>query len=60
METLAGSLIGQISPIALTQAGSFFLQKLIGILATHYPASPALHLIKDEIIGNLDQVNCDC
>ena len=51
-------MTGQISHTALTQAGSFFLQKLIGILSTHYPASPALLLIKDEIIQELDQVSC--
>ena len=51
-------MIGQISHTAINQAGSSFLQKLIGILATHYPASPALLLIKDEIIQDLDQVTC--
>ena len=57
MEALAVNLIGQISSTALTQAGSFFLQKLIGFLASHHAASPALHLIKEEIIQNLGQVN---
>ena len=58
LESLALNMIGQISHTAINQAGSFFLQKLIGILATHYPASPALLLIKDEIIQDLDQVSC--
>ena len=52
-------MIGQISHTALTQPGSFFLQKLLGLLATHYPASPVLLLIKDEIIQELGQVNPD-
>ena len=56
MEGLAVNLIGQISSTALTQAGSFFLQKLIGFLATHHAASPALCLIKEEIILNLGEV----
>ena len=50
-------MLGQISHTATTQPGSFFLQKLLGLLATHYPASPALLLIKDEIIQELGQVN---
>ena len=53
---MALSLLGQISHIALTQPGSFFLQKLLGLLATHYPVSPALLLIKDEITQELGQV----
>ena len=59
LESLALNMIGQVSHTALTQPGSFFLQKLLGLLASHYPASPALLLIKDEIIQELGQVNPD-
>ena len=57
MENLAVNLIGQITSTALNQAGSFFLQKMVGFLATDSAASPALHLIKEEIIQNLGQVH---
>ena len=57
MERLAVSLLGKISDLAITQSGSFFLQSMVVLLASHFPASEVLALINDEIIQGLDQVS---
>ena len=57
MERLALVLLCQISyvALALSQASSFSLQKLVGGLAPLSLVSPALQLIRDEIIEDLEQ-----
>ena len=60
LERLALALLGHISHVAPSQAGSFFLQKLVGSLASLSPVSPALQLLRDEIIQELDQVSRNC
>ena len=56
LESLAVSLLGNISGLASTQPGSYFLQKLVNILGTRHSASEALHILTDEMIRDLVQV----
>ena len=56
LESLAVSLLGNISGLASTQPGSYFLQKMVNILGTKHPTSEALHILTDEMIRDLFQV----
>ena len=56
LESLAVSLLGNISGLASTQPGSYFLQKMVNILGTKHPTSEALHILTDEMIRDMFQV----
>ena len=56
LERLAVSLLGNISGLASTQPGSYFLQKMVNILGTKHPTSEALHILTDEMIRDMFQV----
>ena len=56
LESLAVSLLGNISGLASTQPGSYFLQKMVNILGNKHPTSEALHILTDEMIRDMFQV----
>ena len=49
------SLAGRTVELAQDQSGTFFLQRLMGVLA-HYPDTVSLHLMIEDIIRNIDQL----
>ena len=56
LESLAVSLLGNISGLASTQPGTYFLQKMVNILGTRHSTSEALHILTDEMIRDMFQV----
>ena len=55
LQTIVMSLAGRIVELAQDQSGTFFLQRLMGVLA-HYPDTVSLQLMIEDIIRNIDQL----
>merc|ERR1712241_780212 len=56
LKSLAVSVLGNISRLASSLSGSYFLQEMVKILATRHPACEALHILIDEMIQDLAQL----
>ena len=54
--TLVTSLLGQVSVIGMTQSGSYFLQRLAGILAAHHKDSDITAVLVEEVLANMSQL----
>ena len=54
--TLVNSLLGQVSVIGMTQSGSYFLQRLAGILAAHHKDSDITAVLVEEVMTNMSQL----
>ena len=53
---LVKCLFGRVTRIATNINGTFFLQRLIGILATHFPTHGYTCILQEEIFINLSQI----
>ena len=53
---LVSALLGNSARLGSTQSGSYFMQRLLGLLSTHYPASGAELVLQDELAGSLAQL----
>ena len=49
------SVAGRTVELAQDQSGTFFLQRLMGVLA-HHPDTISLHLMMEDIIRNIGQL----
>ena len=53
---LVNAVLGHTTMLGQHQCGTFFLQRLVGILSTHYPGSSASCLLQEDILGSLAQL----
>ena len=54
--SLVNSLLGYTAMLGQHQCGTFFLQRLVGVLSTHYPGSGAACLLQEDILASLSQL----
>jgi len=53
---LVNCLLDHTAMLGQHQCGTFFLQRLVGVLSTHYPGSAAACLLQEDILSNLSQL----
>eukprot|EP00092_Neocalanus_flemingeri_P041290 GFUD01044962.1.p1 GENE.GFUD01044962.1~~GFUD01044962.1.p1 ORF type:complete len:886 (+),score=254.50 GFUD01044962.1:3-2660(+) len=53
---LVNCLLGYTATLGQHQFGTFFLQRLVGVLSTHYPGSGAACLLQEDILSSLPQL----
>merc|ERR1719369_1414649 len=53
---LVNALLGHTAMLGKHQCGTFFLQRLVGILSTHYPGSATTCLLQEDILANITQL----
>merc|ERR1719425_21529 len=53
---VVNALLGHTAMLGKHQCGTFFLQRLVGILSTHYPGSATTCLLQGDILANLAQL----
>jgi len=53
---LVNALLGHSAMLGKHQCGTFFLQRLVGILSTHYPGSATTCLLQEDILANIAQL----
>jgi len=53
---LVTSVQGYTAMLGQHQCGTFFLQRLVGVLSTHYPGSGAACLLQEDILASLSQL----
>merc|ERR1719508_236231 len=53
---LVNSILGYTATLGQHQCGTFFMQRLVGVLTTHYPGSGAACLLQEEILASLPQL----
>jgi len=53
---LVNALLGHTAMLGKHQCGTFFLQRLVGILSTHYPGSATSCLLQEDILANMTQL----
>jgi len=53
---LVNALLGHTAMIGKHQCGTLFLQRLMGILNTHYPGAPTTCLLQEDILANMAQL----
>ena len=54
--SLVNAVLGNSVKLGQHQCGTFFLQRLVGILCTHYPGSAVTCLLLEDILANMAQV----
>merc|ERR1719420_1410612 len=54
--SLVNALLGHTAMLGKHQSGTFFLQRLVGILCTHYPGSATTCLLQEDILANIAQL----
>ena len=54
--TMVNALLGNTVMLGKHQCGTFFLQRLVGILCTHYPGSATTCLLQEDILANIAQL----
>ena len=50
------ALVNYTAMLGQHQYGIFFLQRLVGVLSTHYPGSGAACLLQEDILASLSQL----
>ena len=55
LQAIVMSLVDRTVELAQDQSGTFFLQRLMGVLA-HYPDTISHHLMLEDIIKNIRQL----
>merc|ERR1712179_895278 len=53
---LVNALLGHSAMLGKYQCGTFFLQRLVGVLSTHYPGSATTCLLQEDILANMAQL----
>merc|ERR1719186_1621934 len=53
---LVNSILGYTATLGQHQCGTFFMQRLVGVLTTHYPGSGAACLLQEDILASLPQL----
>merc|ERR1719289_113869 len=53
---VVNALLGHTAMLGKHQCGTFFLQRLVGILSTHYPGSATTCLLQEDILANMAQL----
>merc|ERR1711942_85631 len=53
---MVNALLGNTVMLGKHQCGTFFLQRLVGILCTHYPGSATTCLLQEDILANIAQL----
>ena len=53
---LVNSILGYTATLGQHQCGTFFMQRLAGVLTTHYPGSGAACLLQEDILASLPQL----
>jgi len=54
--SLVNAVLGNTVKLGQHQCGTFFLQRLVGILSTHYPGSAVTSFLQEDILANIAQV----
>merc|ERR1712096_301709 len=49
-------ILGYTATLGQHQCGTFFMQRLVGVLTTHYPGSGAACLLQEDILASLPQL----
>merc|ERR1719508_156457 len=53
---LVNSILGYTATLGQHPCGTFFMQRLVGVLVTHYPGSGAACLLQEDILSSLSQL----
>merc|ERR1719318_2480996 len=53
---LVTSVQGYTAMLGQHQCGTFFLQRLVGVLSTHYPGSGAACMLQEDILASMSQL----
>ena len=53
---LVNAVLGHTTMLGQHECGTFFLQRLVGILSTHYPGSAATCLLQEDMLASLAQL----